>query len=132
VIDLTESGDDGKKAVKLSRGDLECYSFSSSDSESSPSPQPVFTVEHIVLTPAQQSVVDLAVAGHNIFLTGAARSGKPVTLKRMEQCLKMKLIHFKLSIVAPTGIAALPLNGKTTYSFAGWTPDPFQHPMENC
>jgi ATP-dependent DNA helicase PIF1 len=34
-----------------------------------------------------------------------------------------------VQIVAPTGIAALPLDGKTTYSFAGWYPDSLKEPM---
>ena len=82
--------------------------------------------EEITLTAAQQGVVELAVAGHNIFLTGAAGSGKTATLKEIlnrlrtmyeeSECPKYPAVQ----VVAPTGISALPLNGRTTYSFAGW------------
>lgn len=80
----------------------------------------------IILTSAQQAVVELAVNGHNIFLTGAAGSGKTATLLEIKRRLKTRFnergtpLYSKVQVVAPTGIAALPLNGKTTYSFAGW------------
>lgn len=79
----------------------------------------------ITLTAAQQAVVDMALRGYNIFLTGAAGSGKTATLKEILRRLnaRYKDAHAKYSsvqVVAPTGIAALPLEGKTTYSFAGW------------
>ena len=35
-----------------------------------------------------------------------------------------------MQVVAPTGIAALPLDGKTTYSFAGWKPDSLKKPIK--
>lgn len=73
------------------------------------------------LTDAQQAVVELAVEGHNIFLTGAAGSGKTATLKEILKRLRRKYsIDSAVQVIAPTGIAALPLDGKTTYSFAGW------------
>ena len=85
----------------------------------------------IRLTPAQGAVVQLALRGHNVFLTGAAGSGKTATLKEI---LRRLMDRYrpprgatnedhkfpKVQVVAPTGIAALPLDGKTTYSFAGW------------
>jgi hypothetical protein len=89
------------------------------------------------LTAAQEAVIDMAMNGDNIFLTGAAGSGKTATLKEILRLLRKKHleeggkaykehpedagINFsRVQVVAPTGIAALPLNGKTTYSFAGW------------
>ncbi|KAG0649175.1 DNA repair and recombination helicase PIF1 [Hyphodiscus hymeniophilus] len=96
--------------------------------------------EAIRLTPAQEAVVQLAVGEHNIFLTGAAGSGKTATLKdilrRLTACYPPSRESTEESkfpsvqVVAPTGIAALPLDGKTTYSFAGWKTDSFQQPME--
>jgi hypothetical protein len=85
------------------------------------------------LTAAQQAVVEMAMNRNNMFLTGAAGSGKTATLKEILRRLREK--HLReggkdpeggdsnvpyVQVVAPTGIAALPLNGKTTYSFAGW------------
>jgi hypothetical protein len=89
------------------------------------------------LTAAQEAVVEMALNGHNIFLTVAAGSGKTATLKEILRHLQTKYLEkggkgYKegpegagsnfpsVQVVAPTGIAALPLNGKTTYSFAGW------------
>jgi len=72
--------------------------------------------KRIELSPEQEKVVRMALRGENIFLTGAAGSGKTVTLKEILRRLKKKKKN--VQVVAPTGIAALPLNGKTTYSFA--------------
>lgn len=83
------------------------------------------------LTAAQEAVVQMAVNGDNIFLTGAAGSGKTATLKEILRRIRKKHLEEpgngrgstkfpRLQVVAPTGIAALPLNGKTTFSFAGW------------
>jgi ATP-dependent DNA helicase PIF1 len=35
----------------------------------------------------------------------------------------------RVQVIAPTGIAALPLNGRTTYSFAGWKPYSFKQSL---
>lgn len=77
------------------------------------------------LTAAQEAVARMAMNGHNIFLTGAAGSGKTATLKEILCRLRRKYPGGSrkfpyVQVVAPTGIAALPLNGRTTYSFAGW------------
>jgi len=92
--------------------------------------------EPVKITPAQQAVVDMAQEGHNIFLTGAAGCGKTVTLKEIIRCLRKRFgnasfEHPSVQVIAPTGIAALPLDGKTTYSFAGWKPDSLQQPIED-
>jgi ATP-dependent DNA helicase PIF1 len=83
----------------------------------------------VVLTAAQQAVVEMAMKRKNIFLTGAAGSGKTATLKEILRRFKEKFAKGdakskskfpSVQVIAPTGIAALPLDGKTTYSFAGW------------
>jgi ATP-dependent DNA helicase PIF1 len=87
--------------------------------------------ELIQLTPAQLAVVQLAIDGHNIFLTGAAGSGKTATLKEILHRLEMCYRHIRgaapdaskldsVQVVAPTSIANLPLKSKTAFSFAGW------------
>jgi DNA replication protein DnaC len=73
----------------------------------------------VELSKEQQKVVELAVRKNNIFLTGAAGSGKTVTLKEILRRLSLKKKGGQVQVIAPTGIAALPLGGKTTYSFAG-------------
>ena len=89
----------------------------------------------VELTDEQQAVVNMAMMGSNIFLTGAAGSGKTVTLREMIRCLRTRhrpkrAQDVSVQLIAPTGIAALPLDGKTTFSFAGWNPDSLQQPME--
>lgn len=81
-----------------------------------------------MLTAEQESVVSLALNGENLFLTGAGGSGKTVTLKTILARLKKRKKEYQ--VVAPTGIAALPLNGKTCYSFFGWQPDTLQKSIE--
>lgn len=80
-------------------------------------PPPLPEEEVIQLSGEQEKVFKMALHGDNIFLTGAAGCGKTVTLKAILKGLKRK--GLEVQVVAPTGIAALPLNGKTTFSFAG-------------
>ncbi|PQE03029.1 atp-dependent dna helicase pif1 protein [Rutstroemia sp. NJR-2017a BVV2] len=88
--------------------------------------------EPVKLTAEQEAVVEMAMQGHNIFLTGAAGSGKTVTLLQIIANLERKYFDTKkkrVQVIAPTGIAALPLNGRTTYSFAGWKPYSFRQSL---
>jgi PIF1-like helicase len=87
--------------------------------ERRPKPKPIHDETKIELSPEQEEVVNLAMQKSNIFLTGAAGCGKTVTLKEILARLKKKTTGGNVQVVAPTGIAALPLEGKTTYSFAG-------------
>ncbi|EKD20343.1 ATP-dependent DNA helicase PIF1 [Drepanopeziza brunnea f. sp. 'multigermtubi' MB_m1] len=83
----------------------------------------------VELTVEQEEVVSLAMRGHNMFLTGAGGSGKTVTLKEILRCLKTR--KKKYQVVAPTGIAALPLGGKTIHSFMGWKPDTLRKSLDD-
>ncbi|KAI9049142.1 hypothetical protein LZ554_006990 [Drepanopeziza brunnea f. sp. 'monogermtubi'] len=83
----------------------------------------------VELTVEQEEVVSLAMRGHNMFLTGAGGSGKTVTLKEILRCLTER--KKKYQVVAPTGIAALPLGGKTIHSFMGWKPDTLRKSLED-
>jgi Caulimovirus viroplasmin/PIF1-like helicase len=87
--------------------------------ERRPRPNPIHDETQIELSPEQEIVVSMAMRKNNIFLTGAAGCGKTVTLKAILAKLKKKKRGGNVQVVAPTGIAALPLEGKTTYSFAG-------------
>lgn len=78
-------------------------------------------VPRIALTPEQEAVAELALNGHNIFLTGAGGCGKTITIREIMARLDKKRVCYH--VVAPTGISALPLGGTTTYSFLGWDHD---------
>ncbi|CAO2657621.1 Nn.00g037470.m01.CDS01 [Neocucurbitaria sp. VM-36] len=80
------------------------------------------------LSPEQQKVVDLIVQGHNVFYTGSAGCGKSTILKAF-----VKILHGRgqrVRIVAPTNLAALNVNGQTTWNFAGWTPDSMKKSLD--
>lgn len=83
----------------------------------------------VTLTLAQQKVVDLAVQGKNIFLTGLTGSGKTTVLKEIiqnfQEMVEAKQPGGRFQVVAPTGLGALPLGGKTIHAFAGWDPESF-------
>lgn len=73
------------------------------------------------LSPEQAEVVELAARGQNIFYTGSAGCGKSTVLRAMVQRLTQE--GKRVKVMAPTGRAALAINGTTTWSFAGWTPN---------
>lgn len=73
------------------------------------------------LSPEQAEVVELAAEGHNIFYTGSAGCGKSTVLRAMVQ--RLTLMGKRVRVMAPTGRAALAINGTTTWTFAGWTPN---------
>jgi len=54
----------------------------------------------------------------NIFLTGRAGTGKSTLLEHFR-----KTTQKKVAVVAPTGVAALNVNGQTIHSFFGFGPD---------
>jgi ATP-dependent DNA helicase PIF1 len=76
----------------------------------------------------QQRLVDLILSKKNVFYTGSAGCGKSTVLKAFVQELKQQ--GRNVVIVAPTGKAALEINGSTYFTFAGWTPDHFKKPLE--
>jgi ATP-dependent DNA helicase PIF1 len=86
-----------------------------------PEPEPTLSAE-------QKHVVDLIVAGENVFYTGSAGCGKSTILKAFVKELKAqgKMVR----VVAPTNLAALNVNGQTTWNFAGWTPDSMKKPLD--
>ena len=68
----------------------------------------------------QQALVDLILSGRNVFYTGSAGCGKSTVLKAFVRELRSRCK--KVNIVAPTGRAALDINGQTFWTYAGWTP----------
>lgn len=75
----------------------------------------------------QADLVSLIASGRNTFYTGSAGCGKSTVLKAFVKRLRNdgKRVH----IVAPTGRAALDINGSTTWTYAGWTPDHMKRPL---
>lgn len=75
----------------------------------------------------QAALVELIANGRNTFYTGSAGCGKSTVLKAFVERLRNtgKTVY----IVAPTGRAALDINGSTTWTYAGLTPAHMQRPL---
>ncbi len=80
------------------------------------------------LCPEQAELVDLILSGRNVFYTGSAGCGKSTVLKAFVK--RFEAQRRKVNIVAPTGRAALDINGSTTWTYAGWTPDSHKKPLK--
>lgn len=87
-----------------------------------PSPElpPPVTIEP-ELCPEQAALVELICSGRNVFYTGSAGCGKSTVLKAFTK--RLKDMGKKVYVLAPTGRAALQVNGTTTWTYAGWTPN---------
>ncbi|AQZ18340.1 PIF1 (YML061C) [Zygosaccharomyces parabailii] len=73
----------------------------------------------IRLSREQETVIHLAEAGHNIFYTGCAGTGKSVLLREMIKILKKKYGADQVAVTASTGLAACNIGGVTLHSFTG-------------
>lgn len=73
----------------------------------------------IILSKEQETVIELAEKGHNIFYTGSAGTGKSVLLREMIKVLKTKYGPERVAVTASTGLAACNIGGITVHSFAG-------------
>ena len=71
------------------------------------------------LSAKQREVADLILSGENVFLTGPAGTGKSYLFKYVIQALKEKYKVYEVAICAPTGIAAVNIQGQTLHSWAG-------------
>ena len=86
----------------------------------------------------QQRLVDTIMTGRNVFYTGSAGCGKSTVLKNFVKRLKAQMIWKggdqkepkRVDIIAPTGRAALDINGSTSWTYAGWNPDSMKKPLE--
>lgn len=65
----------------------------------------------------QREAIDILKLGHNVFLTGAAGSGKTYVLNQYIEFLKKKNID--VAVTASTGVAASHINGMTLNAWAG-------------
>jgi hypothetical protein len=65
----------------------------------------------------QETALEIMKTGSNVFLTGAAGSGKTYTLEKYLRILDKEGISY--AVTAPTGIAASHLGGTTVHSFFG-------------
>lgn len=84
------------------------------------------------LCPEQSALVDLILSGRNVFYTGSAGCGKSTVLKAFVKRLKEHPTRpKKVDIIAPTGRAALDINGSTFWTYAGWTPDHMKRPVQD-
>jgi ATP-dependent DNA helicase PIF1 len=75
----------------------------------------------VALSEEQQGVVDPILAGKNVFLTGAAGSGKSVITRTVVD--KLRARHKCVHVLAFTGLAALNVDGATIFSYAAWKPE---------
>ena len=66
----------------------------------------------IKLTPEQKKALDLMLSGKNVFLTGKAGTGKSTVADEFRIICKHGCVF-----LAPTGIAAININGSTIHSF---------------
>lgn len=82
------------------------------------------------LSDEQHELVELIVGERkNVFYTGSAGVGKSRVLKAFRR--RLVALGYKVNVVAPTGRAALDVNGSTTWSYAGWTPDSMRKPLKD-
>ena len=97
-----------------------------------PSRNPVTQAEEPALCPEQLALVNLILSGRNVFYTGSAGCGKSTVLKAFVKRLKEHpTTRKKVDIIAPTGRAALDINGSTFWTYAGWTPDHMKKPLQD-
>lgn len=94
------------------------------DSLGPPNPQTAEDKEP-PLCKEQQDIIDLILSGRNVFYTGSAGCGKSTVLKALIKRLEERPFHQDgdVHVVAPTGRAALQVDGMSTWSYMGWTPD---------
>lgn len=75
--------------------------------------------EEVRLSPGQQRVLSLVLAGESVFFTGVAGTGKSFLLHRIIDELDSVDSSNGLHVTASTGIAAVNVGGTTIHSFAG-------------
>eukprot|EP01038_Epipyxis_sp_PR26KG_P004803 gene4803-6731_t len=80
----------------------------------------IYDMIHISeLNDEQQKAAKIAIDGNNVFITGSAGTGKTFLLRYVVQELIRKYGPEGVAVTAPTGIAAINVNGQTIHSFSG-------------
>jgi ATP-dependent DNA helicase PIF1 len=93
-------------------------SISSGDEDDGP---PLQRVVEPTLCDEQKELVELIKSGKSIFFTGSAGCGKSTALKVAVEALRDS--GKRVEVTAPTGRAAIQVDGTTTWLFMGWHPD---------
>src|SRR5437868_3426323 len=79
-------------------------------------PAPIFMID---LNPEFRHALDLLENGTtHVFVTGKAGTGKSTLLNHFRQTTKKTI-----AVLAPTGVAAINVQGQTIHSFFGFRPD---------
>ncbi|KAF4828238.1 ATP-dependent DNA helicase pfh1 [Colletotrichum tropicale] len=78
-------------------------------------------VPKLLLSPEQKRAFDLAINGHNLFITGSGGCGKSYLVETLNSEFRAR--RKKVHLLAPTGQAAVNIGGRTTFSYMGWRPD---------
>ncbi|KAI8246842.1 hypothetical protein K4K53_002306 [Colletotrichum sp. SAR 10_77] len=78
-------------------------------------------VPKLPLSPEQKRAFDLAINGHNLFITGSGGCGKSYLVETLNSEFRAR--RKKVHLLAPTGQAAVNIGGRTTFSYMGWRPD---------
>lgn len=82
------------------------------------SSQGILDMKQFIFSPAACRAIDLVEEGKkNIFITGKAGTGKSTLLEHLRLNSKRKMV-----VLAPTGVAAINVNGDTIHSFFGLKP----------
>ncbi|KAE9566434.1 hypothetical protein CGMCC3_g17395 [Colletotrichum fructicola] len=76
--------------------------------------------------------MDLAMQGHNLFITGSGGCGKSVLVRALYRTLaaRYQVMNKMVHLLAPTGQASINIGGRTTYNYAGWTPEDAKKPLD--
>jgi ATP-dependent DNA helicase PIF1 len=74
---------------------------------------------------AQKALELMEQTSHNLFLTGEAGTGKSTLLQYFRQTTQKNAV-----VLAPTGVAALNVEGQTIHSFCGFGPDITLHKVK--
>lgn len=71
------------------------------------------------LSQSQQRALNAIMRRHSVFFTGAAGTGKSYILKILQETMESLKKSNKISLTAPTGVAACNIRGLTIHSWAG-------------
>jgi ATP-dependent DNA helicase PIF1 len=93
-------------------------SASTSASVTIPSKEDELSVKLAALNTEQRLCVELAQAGHNLFVTGGAGTGKSFTIEVM--VLALNVLQKRVALTATTGNAAVHIGGTTLHHFGGF------------